>query len=139
MVAYDPLNDPHGRGFARDPDIMRQPLFGIVPKYDRLGSSVQQSNVSERQFRFELPFDLLGGFLTVAYAFRFALAVVVDEHVPFAAFLADFHTHTAVLMTKVNDTVTMPSCALSHGGASSCRSRTLHPCRGLRDVRHFVR
>ena len=31
------------------------------------------------------------------------------------------------------------SCALSHGGASSCRSRTLHPCRGLRDVRHFVR
>src|SRR5262245_9683838 len=31
------------------------------------------------------------------------------------------------------------SCALSRGGASSCRRRTLHPCRGLRDVRHFVR
>src|SRR5215831_16845919 len=29
------------------------------------------------------------------------------------------------------------SCALSHGGASSCRSRTLHPCWGLRVVRHF--
>src|SRR5438874_5112497 len=28
-------------------------------------------------------------------------------------------------------------CALSRGGASSCRSRTLHPWRGLRDVRHF--
>src|SRR6266516_3623678 len=32
-----------------------------------------------------------------------------------------------------------PACALSRGGASSCRSRTLHPWRGLRDVRHFVR
>ena len=31
------------------------------------------------------------------------------------------------------------SCALSRGGASSCRSRTLHPCWGLRDVRHFLR
>ena len=32
-----------------------------------------------------------------------------------------------------------PARALSRGCASSCRSRTLHPCRGLRDVRHFVR
>jgi hypothetical protein len=31
------------------------------------------------------------------------------------------------------------SCALSHSCASSCRSRTLHPGLGLRDVRHFLR
>src|SRR5204862_5005875 len=32
-----------------------------------------------------------------------------------------------LLMPNACDTVNMPLCALSRGGASSCRSRTLHP------------
>jgi len=79
---------------------VRQPLLGIVGKGDGLGSGVEESHISERQFCFELPLHLFRSFLTVAHALRFGLPVMIDEHVPFTVFLADFDTHTAFLLFR---------------------------------------
>src|SRR5262252_4323027 len=76
---------------------MRQPLLGLVTKQDHLGSCVQQSYVSERQLRFKLAFHLLGSPLTVTDTLGFALAVVVDEHIPLAVLLPNFDTHKILL------------------------------------------
>ena len=41
MVAHDAPEDAPGRRLARDRDIVRQPLLGIVTKEDGLGSGVR--------------------------------------------------------------------------------------------------
>jgi hypothetical protein len=67
-----------------------------------LGSCVQQSYVSKRQFRFQLAFDLLCSPLTVTDTLGFALAMVIDEHIPFAVFLTDFDPHKALLLFRAS-------------------------------------
>src|SRR5262245_43842821 len=41
MVTHNASHDACGREFACHSDVLRQPLLGIVGKYDRLGSCVQ--------------------------------------------------------------------------------------------------
>ena len=41
MVAHNTPHDAPRRGFARDRDIVCQPLLSVVAKQDRLGSGIQ--------------------------------------------------------------------------------------------------